>query len=123
MTCKHYSFKSNIKGAGSGTDKSNRTFRKVTARCGSNQWLAGHAETLQTASPESQVVSSLVMRDIVGNPITTDKDVTTAPEGGAAIPSGAAIEFYDSSASNVLTTRLICCTLDPNSAEGKPTIE
>jgi len=123
MTCKSYSFKSNIKANGSTTDKFGRTTRKVTARCGSNQWLLSHSETLQTATPDSQVVSSLVMRDIVRNPITTTEDFTTAADGAAAIPSGASIEFYDSSSSNVLTTRLICCTLDVNVAEGKPTIE
>jgi hypothetical protein len=123
MTCKSYSFKSNIKANGSTTDKFGRTTRKVTARCGSNQWLLSHSETLQTATPDSQVVSSLVMRDIVRNPITTTDDFTTAADGAAAIPSGATIEFYDSSSSNVLTTRLICCTLDVNVAEGRPTIE
>lgn len=123
MTCKNYSFKSNIKANGSSTDKFSRTYRKVTARCGSNQWLAGHAETLQIATPDSQIVSSLVMRDIVQNPITNMNDFVTAPDGSAAIPSGVAVEFYDSVAANVLTTRLICCTLDANSPEGKPTIE
>lgn len=123
MTCKQYSFKSNIKGTGSATDKYNRTFRKVTARCGSNQFLAGHAETLQTATPDSQVVSNLVMRDIVAHAITNTNDFTTAADGASAIPSGVAVEFYDSSNANVLTTRLICCILDASSPEGKPTIE
>ena len=123
MTCKHFSFKSNIKGSGSTTDKFGRTTRKVTARCGSNQWLLSHSATLQTATPDSQVVSSLVMRDIVKNPITNTEDFVTGPDAAAAIPSGASIESYDSASANVLTTRLICCTLDVNSPEGKPTIE
>jgi hypothetical protein len=123
MTCKQYSFKSNLKANGSTTDKFGRTTRKVTARCGSNQRLDAHAETLQTATPDSQIVSSLVMRDIVSNPITNTNDFTSGADGSAAIPSGVTVEFYDSASTNVLTTRLICCTLDVNVPEGKPTIE
>ena len=123
MTCKHYSFRSNIKGAGSTTDKFGRTTRKVTARCGSNQWLLSHSEVLQNATPDSQVVSSLVMRDIVKSSVTNTDDFTTNADGATAIPSGASIEFYDSTTANVLTTRLVCCTLDVNALEGRPTIE
>jgi hypothetical protein len=123
MTCKQYSFTSNLRGNGSTTDRFGRTTRKVTARCGSNQRLEAHAETLQTATPDSQIVSSLVMRDVVANPITNTNDFTGGIDGSAAIPSGVAVEFYGSASANVLTTRLICCTLDVNLPEGRPTIE
>jgi hypothetical protein len=63
------------------------------------------------------------MRDIVSNPVTNTNDFATATDAAAALPSGVAIEFYDSVSTNALVTRLICCTLDANSPEGKPTIE
>ena len=123
MTCKQFSFRSNLKSATSTTDKFGRTARKVTARCGSNQWMAGHSEVLQSATPDSQVVATLVTRDIVASPITNTNDSATGVDGSAAVPSGVIVEFFDSLATNLLTTRLVCCTLDANSPEGKPTIE
>lgn len=123
MTCKHYSFKTNLKGPNSSTDKFGRTTRKITAKCGSNQFLVGHSEALQSTTPDSQVVSTLVMRDIVKNPVTNTLDFTTGADGIAAIPSGVGVEFFDSASANSLTTRLICCVLDANQAEGTPTIE
>lgn len=123
MTCKQFSFKSNLKTAGSTTDKFGRTARKVTARCGANQWLAGHSEALLSATPDSQVVATLVTRDIVTNPMSNTNDSATGPDASSAVPSGVIIEFFDSLATNLLTTRLVCCTLDVNAPEGKPTIE
>lgn len=123
MTCKQYSFKTNLNGPNSTTDKFGRTSRKITARCGSNQVLVAHAETLQAATPDSQIVSTLVMRDIVTNPITNTTDFTTGADGSAAIPSGVSVEFFDSAKNNALTNRLVCCVLDSNQPEGKPTIE
>jgi phage tail protein X len=123
MTCKHYSFRSALKGAGS-TTNAGRTTRKVTARCGGNQWLASHSEKLQTVSQDTQVAVSLMMRDIVSQAVTNTADFANVADGSPAVPSGVAVEFSDMATStNALTTRLICCTLNTNLPEGKPTIE
>lgn len=122
MTCKGYSFTSNFRTKGT-TDRFGRSIGAATARCGANQIFLNGSATLQTATPDSQVSSQIVMRDIVRRPMNNTNDFTVAASGSPAIPSGLKIDFFDSNANNSLSVQLICCTLDVNEAEGAPTIE
>jgi hypothetical protein len=123
MTCKAFSFTSNFRTKGNTTDRFGRAVGAATARCGANQMLLHSSAALQTASPDSQVSSQLVMRDIVRRPTINTSDFTVAAQGAPAVPSGLKIDFYDSNTSNVLAVQLVCCTLDVNEPEGTPSIE
>lgn len=122
MTCKSYSFTSNFRSKGT-TDRFGRSIGAATARCGANQILLNGSAALQAASPDAQVSSQIVMRDIVRRPMNNTTDFTVAAQGAPAIPSGLKLDFFDSNANNSLSVQLICCTLDVNETEGTPTIE
>ncbi len=122
MTCKSYSFTSNFRSRGT-TDRFGRSIGAATARCGANQILLNGSAALQAASPDAQVSSQIVMRDIVRRPMNNTTDFTVAAQGSPAIPSGLKVDFFDSNANNSLSLQLICCTLDVNETEGTPTIE
>ncbi len=124
MNCKAYTFNTSIRvGRKASTDRFGRLSNQVTAHCGANQMLLSQSATLQLATPDAQVSQTLVMRDIVRRPTSNTQDFATAADGSPAIPAGVQVDFFDSSNSNQLTTRLICCTLNPNEPEGTPTIE
>jgi hypothetical protein len=123
MTCKAFSFTSNFRAKGITTDRFGRAVGAATARCGANQMLLHSSAAFQTASPDAQVSSQLVMRDIVRRPTVNTSDFTNAAQGSPAVPSGLKIDFYDSNSSNALSVQLICCTLDINESEGTPNIE
>jgi hypothetical protein len=122
MTCKAYSFTSTFRSKGT-TDRFGRSVGAATARCGANQILLNGAAAFQAVSPDAQVSSQVVMRDIVRRPINNTIDFTVAAQGSPAIPSGLKVDFFDSNANNSLSVQLVCCTLDVNEAEGIPTIE
>jgi len=123
MTCKSYAFTSRFRTRGTTTDRFGRSIGAATARCGANQFLLNGSAALQFASPDAQVSTQLVMRDIVRRPTNNTTDFTTAADGSPATPSGIKVDFFDSNTSNALSVQLVCCTLDANEAEGTPTIE